>query len=420
MHKGLAVRNSMLAVVGLALAFALALGAGSAQAKTVACGQTITSSTTLGTNVGPCPGAGIIIGADNITLDLNGHSVTGPGTSCICVGIDVDGHNKVTIVGGNTGLVQNFGAGQLLDGNNNIVKSVSTRNVTTGIRITGDGNKVLASTQRDASFFGIAVDGGNNTTIDGDAVRNTGSNGFEFDNGSGNTLIRSTAANTGGVAIDFFNQSNATVTQNQTTGNLSSTGFFLGGLSGSSTVTSNRATGHANGFDISGGGGTTVRGNAAYDNVVGFHEEGTSNQFTGNTAQGNDYGFLIVAGGATLLDQNLVGRPNGTGRGAGGNQYGIFLQDSNGVVVRRNDASSNLAAGITVDSGSANTLLDRNVTHFNGFDGIDSQSTTSTFTGNFASYNGQIGLHAVAGDLDGGGNHAFGNGNAQCTGGLSC
>ncbi|HEV2810870.1 MAG TPA: hypothetical protein VGV93_10810, partial [Acidimicrobiales bacterium] len=41
------------------------------------CGDVITQTTTLTADVGPCPGNGIIIGADNIMLNLNGHTISG-------------------------------------------------------------------------------------------------------------------------------------------------------------------------------------------------------------------------------------------------------------------------------------------------------------------------------------------------------
>ena len=44
------------------------------------CGDTITADTTLHQDLVNCPNNGIIIGADNITLDLNGHTIDGDGT----------------------------------------------------------------------------------------------------------------------------------------------------------------------------------------------------------------------------------------------------------------------------------------------------------------------------------------------------
>ena len=44
-----------------------------ALASHVSCGDTITSDTTLDTDLVDCPSNGIVIGADGITLDLDGH-----------------------------------------------------------------------------------------------------------------------------------------------------------------------------------------------------------------------------------------------------------------------------------------------------------------------------------------------------------
>ena len=66
---------------GSALAFSAAFSAGQASASPVSCGDTITTDTTLHHNLVNCPNNGIIIGADNITLDLNYHRSTATGLS---------------------------------------------------------------------------------------------------------------------------------------------------------------------------------------------------------------------------------------------------------------------------------------------------------------------------------------------------
>ena len=55
------------------------LGGGQALASHVGCGDTITTDTTLDSDLANCPNNGIVIGADNITLDLNGHTIDGDG-----------------------------------------------------------------------------------------------------------------------------------------------------------------------------------------------------------------------------------------------------------------------------------------------------------------------------------------------------
>ena len=46
----------------------------------MSCGDTITTDTTLDSDLVDCPTNRIVIGADNVTLDLNGHTIDGDGT----------------------------------------------------------------------------------------------------------------------------------------------------------------------------------------------------------------------------------------------------------------------------------------------------------------------------------------------------
>src|SRR3954447_10185545 len=60
-----------------AASLVLAAGAGATRSKPVACGDTITASVRLDHDLADCPDNGIVIGADGITLDLNGHTIDG-------------------------------------------------------------------------------------------------------------------------------------------------------------------------------------------------------------------------------------------------------------------------------------------------------------------------------------------------------
>jgi hypothetical protein len=66
---------SLTVMVTLAVAGVIALDIGRAQASHVSCGDTITADTTLDSDLVDCPNNGIVIGADDITLDLNGHMI---------------------------------------------------------------------------------------------------------------------------------------------------------------------------------------------------------------------------------------------------------------------------------------------------------------------------------------------------------
>lgn len=67
--------------VGVGAAVAVLLGAGafasSAAAAPVGCGTVVTRDTTLTADIGPCNSGGLAVGADNVTLDLGGHTVFG-------------------------------------------------------------------------------------------------------------------------------------------------------------------------------------------------------------------------------------------------------------------------------------------------------------------------------------------------------
>ena len=80
------------------------------------CGTTILANLTLDHDL-TCPGNGLIVGADGITINLNGHTIVGPGSG---VGISVSNRTGVVIVGGT---VKNFLAGvQLVNSTAIVVK----------------------------------------------------------------------------------------------------------------------------------------------------------------------------------------------------------------------------------------------------------------------------------------------------------
>jgi hypothetical protein len=64
------------AVVVGAFVFAV----GPASANHVSCGDTIVADTTLDSDLVNCPNNGVVVGAEDITLDLNGHRIDGDGT----------------------------------------------------------------------------------------------------------------------------------------------------------------------------------------------------------------------------------------------------------------------------------------------------------------------------------------------------
>ena len=106
-------------VIGVAAAGVMALGAQTTAAAAVqqlSCGDTITTDTTLHKDLINCPTNGIVIGADNVTLDLNGHTIDGDGTIHHVggggfledVGVSVFLHDGITVKDGS---IRQFGEG---------------------------------------------------------------------------------------------------------------------------------------------------------------------------------------------------------------------------------------------------------------------------------------------------------------------
>jgi hypothetical protein len=114
--------DSRAMVLALVVAGFSVVGAGQSLARHVGCGDTITTDTTLESDLVDCPNNGIVIGADNITLDLNGHTIDGDGRrvdscpedeDCDVGMLNLAGYNGLTVVGGT---IRQFGIGILVHG----------------------------------------------------------------------------------------------------------------------------------------------------------------------------------------------------------------------------------------------------------------------------------------------------------------
>ena len=146
------------------------------------CGQTITQSTTLTADLGPCPNFGLIIGADGIVLDLGGHRIFGTPNFNDQAGVYMQGRTGVRV---QNGTITAFDGGVIIEGGSrNTVASITAfRNIgrqSGGINTRyGEGigiqsssfNQVLNSRAEDnGPFAGIGV----YSLVDTDHPRVTG------------------------------------------------------------------------------------------------------------------------------------------------------------------------------------------------------------------------------------------------------
>lgn len=89
-----------------AVAAAIAAPAASGATNAVACGDIVTTDVTLSESLEGCS-TGLVIGADNITIDLNGYAIKGLGTDA-GVGIEAVERSGVTVKNGS---IRNFAVG---------------------------------------------------------------------------------------------------------------------------------------------------------------------------------------------------------------------------------------------------------------------------------------------------------------------
>lgn len=166
-----------LGAASVAVAVSLAAGS-SAAAAGPACGDTISASTTLRSDLRDCPGDGLVIGADDITLDLNGRTIDGDAVSGgDDVGVRVDSHQGVVI---RHGTVQEFDHAVRLTGSshNQVVHLVATRNgdaIGRAILVDSgsDGNLIAGNDASGNGRSGIAVlDSSENLVVFNRTVRN--------------------------------------------------------------------------------------------------------------------------------------------------------------------------------------------------------------------------------------------------------
>lgn len=168
-----------------------------------ACGQTIYTDTTLECDL-ECEGTAITIGADGITLDLNGHTLTGDGTGTGVYNIDgcedcgsERGCNGVTI---KDGIIDGFRFGIRLEyTENNLLEELELRNSThkgIDIELSKDTTvrECIIIGKTKVTTWGICLDEADNNVIVENFISKNAI-GLENDEGGGNLISQNTFKN---------------------------------------------------------------------------------------------------------------------------------------------------------------------------------------------------------------------------------
>jgi parallel beta-helix repeat protein len=333
---------------------------------TPVCGEILTTSVKLNADSPICTGSsGLIVGADHVTIDLNGHTLRGDGSG----GHDGIGAGTFAHVTIQNGVVENFSNGIHSNGPGLKLVNVEVRgSVGDGADFGGDGAVVSKSTfvlngSSGLDVFGVAP------KVSASFFVANGGDGLD-DNGTGGTLASLTSAGNAADGIDIADHGAAHLT--------------------SSTLAHN------------GDAGLSLPGVAGVTNTIG------KNTIVGNQSQG------IAgpgAGSTFIFDSNLIG---------GNVLDGLTLGPSTAtLVVTKNSLLGNAGKGLIISPTIDSALVKSNTAVGNGQQGIELDVAGVTFAKNIADANSD-GIFAVDGDTNGGGNEARGNTEFDCSFNIVC
>ena len=159
-----------LAAAALA-AGALAAPAAHASGAPLHCGATIKHSTKLTQDLTNCRGVGLRIGADGITLDLNGHTIAAAAKrNPTAHGILDVGHDRVTIKGGTVKGFGAYGVRLAQVQRNHVTDMTMTANFTGIGLVESSHNLVERSAMTGSRFTGVNLTGGTANTVTLDRI----------------------------------------------------------------------------------------------------------------------------------------------------------------------------------------------------------------------------------------------------------
>jgi parallel beta-helix repeat protein len=381
----------------------------------LACGQTVTHDIQLSHDLLNCPGDGLTIGANNVTIDLHGHVIDGVNAAG-SIGVSDNGHGGVQVKNGTVrdffaygialqsapgssvrgltivkigagGVVGDASAGILVK--NSPWSTVSANSVSNAVSAyQSDGVDVLSSAHTvvkgnalvSNNWDGLFVLDSPNSTVQSNELSNSGNNGAEINSGSDGVAVTGNhgSKNTvDGIVVGAI--SKARITGNTLAGN-GDTGLFFFDLL-NSVATGNCLTGNGTGI------------------VLAFGQNGsTGDTVSHNNASNNVTGILLDHAGHNAVVDNVAN----SNTGAPGEGGGVIVIGASGNTLTANVANHNLDVGIGV------------------FDDVQGDAAGNKLAHNTANYNAAHGIDVANGTINGGGNSAHHNTPLPNCAGITC
>jgi parallel beta-helix repeat protein len=361
-------------------------GSRATAAQGLSCGDRITADATLHHDLVDCPNNGIVIGADNVTLDLNYHRIDGdgaPAAGCdpeaeFCdVGVLNRGHDGVTIAHGS---VRQFlvGVWGLNVSHNRLLGISSSENECCGLGFFRGTRSVVRNssgshTARERRGPGMFLIESHHVRVLHNSFRDNGDQGI-FVHGSTHNLFKGNLFSHNeffGIILERANRNRVRRNRSDRDGEV---GIYIAG--GNRNVMARNRVSH-------------VRRSEGFGRAIEI-DGGDHNVIARNSVRDTEEHAI------------LVGCP----------RCGGIV----GTVVRRNHIRGAGKDGVHVDAKARHTRLKRNRAFGAKDDGLDVNTPKAKLTKNRARRNGDLGIEAVRGVIDGGGNRASGNGDPrQCT-----
>lgn len=391
------VRQPLAAALLAALAAVCAwlLLPSSALAGAPACGETITEDMTLDADLTCDGGTALVIGADGITLDLAGHTVSSACDAADCsdsIGIDNRGGYDGLRV--NDGGVNAVGTAVAIAG--------ATRNRLDGLTIEGGGyqrsysHAISLVDTSESQIVHTATNGGDPSIL----LHRSTENRIIDNRIEGGIAIRA------GDAIHLEAHSNDNEVRNNTWGTSSFTALLIE-RSRRNAVAGNVDDGFVGAVVLDHANANVLVHNDVSGGQYAAFELGDSdrNRIRHNRAENG----LEIDGDGNRIKYNRVTPP-----AFASSSLHVSAGDAN--LLRGNRVAGSSTAAVWVEVEATETSVIENVA-YNGGVGIRVDAPGTLIAHNLAYDNGELGIDAVDGVIDGGGNRAHGNGDErQCVG----
>jgi Right handed beta helix region len=391
------VRTGTLLVVAL---FALppirwtASAATSPAVASLSCGAIITESVKLTKDLLNCPVDGLVVGANGITIDLNGHRITGTFfdlpdddydlNRCYCGINDTAGFHHITLGGG---VIKGFLQGaEFQDAHDIVVHDLISRgHWSNALRFFKVADVLVTDSQFSKSFRGVSL------VFDAEAqrynrrvtVRSSSFDDIEHAGialfGTYDSVVRENAFALGGgeMGIEVANSSRNLMTQNRVRGwtadgvLLSACLCFDARPTERNSVIENDLRDGSSGIEL-----VEVDGGVVRDNLV-----------SGNTTTGTSDSGIAV--------------------------YGLTSRS-------QDPHNASCPCDLVIGGGPSGNRINNNTSNGNALDGIHLDAPQNVVSGNVVNRNRRWGIFAAPGTVDGGGNQASRNGQPDQCIGVSC